>query len=115
MDAVSNVLSELLRWGTPLAGMAISFLAWRRFRTPGISLAIAGFAALLAGPVARVLIIENRRDNFSSGSDIALGLYVVSVFGSLGGVLLIVSLHRVISAAGKTATSADQTLSSGSV
>lgn len=110
MGDVSGVLTELFRWGVPLAGVLITFLAWRRYKAPGTSLAVAGFSLMLVEPGVRLVVNEMLPSPREiTARDVAFSLYFISLVGGIGGVLLVLAMYRLISAATKASISTEQT------
>lgn len=101
LDTFFLVASAILRWGAPLAGLVIMFLAWRRFESAGARLAAFGFAIMLISPVARqVMRAVIELDSFPDSRDIASRLITISVAAGaaslVGLALIIFAMRRLI-------------------
>lgn len=93
-----------MRWATPAVGLAVTFLAWRRFRSPGTGLAFVGFLVMLSGPVVRTIWLLWLRDATDvSAREISVALTFAGLVGGIGLVLVVLSIRRLIAAAGKNA------------
>lgn len=100
MDLVADSLNETFRWVTPVAGLAITLLAWRRFKSPGIRLTVLGFSLMLVSPVVRLVIDRVWLDRGDlTATDIATLLYVSGLASAVGMVVVVLSMRKLINSA----------------
>ncbi len=100
VNDIPGIASDLFGWLTPLVGLAISFVAWRRYRAPGISLAVAAFSLMLIGPVTGLMVRQMLQgDSGLKATDVSVIFLVIGLFSAIGGILLIVAMRRLIRAA----------------
>ena len=106
MYDVFSAVNDVIRWAVPVTGLVITFLAWKRFRSPGIRIAVAAFALMTLSPVIRLVIrgLLEQRHGLTAEE---LGLISIAAAAvSLAGLILIVfTMRRMIATAESAAES----------
>jgi hypothetical protein len=76
-------------------------LAWRRFRPSGAVLAVVGFAVTLVSPLAREIVRTTvlDQDHDFAATDISLILNAVGVVSSIGFIVVVFAIRRMITSA----------------
>ena len=99
MEEVLESIGSVIRWVAPVTGFVLMYLARRRFRLRGTTYAVVGFGLivlLLAIRQLPVPVLLNQRSY--SPDDLGQQLVVLGVASSIGLVLAVVALRKMIAA-----------------
>ena len=97
MDLVLEFVTSVVPWLEAGAGLLILMLAWRRFRVRGTLFGAAGFGLMLAMVAGRSALTPLILDyDKVTGDRIVIGLFALGFVSSIGMVLLVISLRKMI-------------------
>lgn len=105
MNEVFWTLQDIFRLTAPVVGLAIAFLAWKRFPSSGAKLALIGFTVIASGAIARALfdLLWDPRD-LASARDWSLILNFSLVIALIGMLIVVIALRKLIALAEATET-----------
>ena len=100
MFDVFSAANDVVRWAVPVTGLVITFLAWKRFRSPGSRIAVAAFALMMLSPVIRVVarsLFEQRHG--LTAREFGLISLAAGVVSLAGLILIVFTMRRMIASA----------------
>jgi hypothetical protein len=97
MEEISEVIRSVVSWIAPVTGLVLMFIARRRFRLRGTTWAVVGFGLVVVILAIRQILVPVLLDQRTySAND--LGQQLVGVASSIGSVLAVVALRKMIAA-----------------
>jgi hypothetical protein len=99
MEEISEVIRSVVSWIAPVTGLVLMFIARRRFRLRGTTTAVVGFGLVVVILAIRQILVPVLLDQRTySANDLGQQLVVLGVASSIGSVLAVVALRKMIAA-----------------